>query len=143
MEKSQQAIVLTRTYDAPISKVWKALTEIEQMRQWYFPMLADFKPEIGFTTEFEAGPEGKPYLHRWIVTEVIENKKIAYKWLYPAIEGDSTLSFEIESVERGTKLTLTHSGLESFQANGDPNFEPGSFNGGWTHFIQAFADYIE
>lgn len=136
-------IVITKTYKAPVEKVWRALTDIDQMRQWYFPMLADFKPETGFTTEFEAGPEGQPYLHRWIVTKAVENKVIAYKWLYPEIEGDSTVTFALETVAEGTKLTLTHSGIDSFKASGDPNFEPRSFNGGWTHFAGALGEFVE
>src|SRR4030095_523220 len=45
-------IILERTFDAPVEKVWKAITDIDQMKQWYFPQLENFKPEEGFETEF-------------------------------------------------------------------------------------------
>ena len=33
--------------NAPASKVWKAITDKNEMKQWYFD-LAEFKPEVGF-----------------------------------------------------------------------------------------------
>jgi uncharacterized protein YndB with AHSA1/START domain len=39
--------VIERTYNAPIAKVWKALTDKNDMKQWYFD-LSEFKPEVGF-----------------------------------------------------------------------------------------------
>ena len=38
------AVVLERTFDAPIERVWNALTDVEQMRQWYFD-LKEFKAD--------------------------------------------------------------------------------------------------
>ena len=46
-----EAIIMERTLDAPVAKVWKALTDVDQMREWYFD-LKEFKPEIGFEFEF-------------------------------------------------------------------------------------------
>ena len=47
-------VVMERSYDAPSQKVWDALTNVEQMRKWYFNV-SDFKPEVGFEFEFFAG----------------------------------------------------------------------------------------
>jgi len=55
-------IVIERTFNAPIEKIWKALTDINQMRQWYFPQLEDFKPQEGFETQFNVHHEGKDFL---------------------------------------------------------------------------------
>jgi hypothetical protein len=33
------------------------------MRQWYFPMLPDFKAEVGFSVEFNVECEGRNFLH--------------------------------------------------------------------------------
>ncbi len=41
-----EPFVIERTYNAPISKVWKAITDKEEMKEWYFD-LAEFKPEVG------------------------------------------------------------------------------------------------
>jgi len=41
---SNEPIVIERTYNAQIEKVWNAITNREQMKQWYFD-IADFKAE--------------------------------------------------------------------------------------------------
>jgi len=46
-----EAVVIERTFNAPVERVWKALTDVEQMRQWYFD-LKEFKPEVGFEFQF-------------------------------------------------------------------------------------------
>ena len=88
-----EAIIMERTLDAPVAKVWKALTDVDQMRQWYFD-LKEFKPEIGFEFEFVVEHEGNTYHHLCKVTEVIPQKKIAYTWLYKGEPGSSLVPFE-------------------------------------------------
>ena len=58
-----QAVVIERTYNAPVEKVWKALTDVDQMRQWYFD-LKQFKPEVGFEFSFVVEHKGNTYDHR-------------------------------------------------------------------------------
>jgi uncharacterized protein YndB with AHSA1/START domain len=82
-----EAIILERTFDAPVARVWKALTDVQQMRQWYFE-LEEFKPEPGFEFEFVVEHEGNSYHHLCRVTEVIPEKKIAYTWRYKGEPGD-------------------------------------------------------
>jgi uncharacterized protein YndB with AHSA1/START domain len=48
-----EPIIIERVYHAPVEKVWHAITDLEQMRQWYFPALVEFEPEIGFETRFD------------------------------------------------------------------------------------------
>ena len=33
-----KAIILERTFDAPVGRVWTALTDVNEMRQWYFDL---------------------------------------------------------------------------------------------------------
>jgi len=49
-----EPFVIERTYNAPVSKVWEAITDHTKMQEWYFK-LADFKPEVGFKFTFEGG----------------------------------------------------------------------------------------
>jgi uncharacterized protein YndB with AHSA1/START domain len=34
-------LVIEKTFNAPVEKVWKAITDLDQMKQWYFPQLED------------------------------------------------------------------------------------------------------
>ena len=53
MKKGDEPIIVEEIYQAPLEKVWSALTEIEQMKQWYFDNIPAFKPEVGFETKFD------------------------------------------------------------------------------------------
>lgn len=127
-----QAVVIERTYNAPVEKVWKALTNVEQMRQWYFD-LKEFKPEVGFEFEFVVEHEGTTYHHLCRVTEVIPQKKIAYTWRYKGEPGDSLVTFELFDMGDKTRVKLTHTGIETFPKT--PAYARKNFEAGWTAII--------
>ena len=138
-----QPFVIERTYNAPIEKVWNALTDKDQMKKWYFD-LAEFKPVVGFEFQFYGqGHKGEQYLHLCKVTQVIPGKKISYTWSYDKYEGVSQVSFELFAEGDKTRLKLTHEGLETFPAN-NPDFAKQSFSDGWTMLIGTLLkDFVE
>ena len=137
------AVIIEHTYDAPVEKVWKAITDLRQMRAWYFPMLEDFKAEVGFETKFTVVAGGKDYLHIWKVVEVIPAKKISYEWKFGGYPGNSLLTFELFQNQGGTRLVLTHTGLKSFQGDVYPELAKENFMEGWTQFIgTALRDFL-
>lgn len=77
---------IERIYNAPVEKVWKAITDKDQMKQWYFD-LAAFKPEVGFEFQFSGENEGRKFVHLCKITEVIVFKKLLYSWRYEGYEG--------------------------------------------------------
>ena len=129
---SNASIVIETVYDAPVAKVWKALTDHGEMKKWYFDMAA-FKPEIGFEFQFICGrPDGEQYIHLCKVTEAVQNKKIAYSWTYKGYAGYSIVMFELFAEGAKTRLKLTHEGLESFPAD-NPDFDKKNYEEGWTY----------
>jgi uncharacterized protein YndB with AHSA1/START domain len=128
----RDVVVLERTFNAPVARVWKALTDVDQMRQWYFD-LKEFKPEVGFEFDFVVKHEGNTYDHRCKITEVIPQKKIAYTWRYHGHEGDSLVTFELFSEGEKARLKLTHEGLETFPKTAA--FAREKFEKGWTELI--------
>ncbi len=131
-----------RILNAPVSKVWKAISDKNEMKKWYFD-LAEFRPEVGFEFQFTAGDEQQQFLHLCKVTEVIKEIKLTYSWRYDGYEGNSFVTFELEPVGDNTRLTLTHMGLETFPQN-NPSFAKENFAAGWTHIIgTALVEYID
>ena len=128
----EEAVVLERTFDAPVARVWRALTDVEQMRQWYFD-LKEFKPEVGFEFEFVVEHEGASYHHLCRVTEVVPEQKIAYTWRYKDEPGDSLVTFELFGEGDNTRVKLTHTGIETFPKT--PAFARKNFEAGWTAII--------
>ena len=135
-------IEITRILDATISDVWKAITEKELMKLWYFE-LSDFKPEVGFTFEFIGKTEeGVEYNHLCEITEVEFEKKLTYSWRYEGYEGISFVSFLLSGDENKTTLHFTHQGLKSFPEN-NPDFAVHNFEGGWNYFInESLPNYF-
>ncbi len=101
-----EAVVIERTFNAPVERVWKALTDVDEMRQWYFDV-KEFRPEVGSEFEFVVEHEGMTYHHLCRVTEVIPQKKVAYTWRYKGHEGDSLVTFELFADGDKTRLKLT------------------------------------
>ena len=137
----QEPFVIERTFNAPVEKLWKAITDKEAMKEWYFD-IASFKPEVGFEFEFSAGSAAKTYIHKCKVTEVINEKKLTYSWRYKGYEGNSFVTFELFNEGDKTRLRLTHEGLESFPK--EPDFAKESFAEGWTYIIgTSLANFLE
>jgi len=127
-----EAVIIERTFAAPVARVWKALTDVEDMRRWYFD-LKEFKPEVGFEFDFSVEHQGMNYHHLCKVTEEIPQKKIAYTWRYKGESGDSLVTFELSADGNKTKLRLTHEGLETFPKT--PAYARKKFEAGWTEII--------
>jgi uncharacterized protein YndB with AHSA1/START domain len=138
-----ESVVVEQFFAAPVEKVWHAITDPEQMRQWYFPMMKEFRPEIGFETEFDVVAGDKHFLHIWKITDVMPGKKISYNWKYGGYPGDSTVTFELHENGAETRLILTHEKLETFQGHVHPGLAKENFLEGWKAFIQVrLKDYI-
>lgn len=136
-------IIIENIINATASDIWLAITDQVQMKLWYFD-LPDFKAEPGFTFQFiGAGKEGEKYLHLCEVQEAVVNKKLSYTWRYDGYEGNSLVTFDLLPAGAKTKITLTHSGLETFPSTTNV-FAKENFVEGWTHIInKALKEYLE
>ena len=135
--------IFERALNAPIDRVWQAITDKTQMKQWYFD-LADFKAEVGFQFEFIGGPDnGIRYHHVCQVTEVIPGKKLTYSWRYEGYVGLSYVTFELTPEGQSTRIKLTHTGLETFPAS-NPDLSRENFVLGWTEIIgSSLKNFVE
>lgn len=137
-------LIVERTYNAPIQKVWKAITDRDQMKEWYFE-LEEFKAEKGFKFQFTGGDENEQYLHECEVLFVDPPHKLSYSWAYPEHNsGYSVVTWELfEEGELKTRLRLSHEGLDSFPKN-NPNFAIASFTEGWNSILgDSLKKFVE
>jgi uncharacterized protein YndB with AHSA1/START domain len=132
--RNDEPIVVAETFSAAPERVWRAITDKDEMRRWFFETIAAFKPEIGFETRFNVRNAGRDYLHLWKVTEAIAPRKLAYEWKYEGYPGASFVVWELVEMGNGTRLTLTHNGVETFPQD-DPAFTRESCEGGWRYFL--------
>src|SRR3984957_19743945 len=136
-----EALVVERTFNAPIAKVWKALTNKDDMERWYFD-LKEFRPEVGFEFRFSVEHKVFTYEHCCKITEVIPGKKLAHTWRYEGHEGDSLFTFELTAEGKKTHVKLTHEGLDSFPKVAA--FAQTNFVEGWTQIIgTSLKEFVE
>ncbi len=135
MEKPPPLIV-EQSFGVSAEEVWRAITDVDQMRQWYFENISDFRAEVEFEfeTRFEIRNEGLVFLHQWKVTEVVPLRKIEYEWTYAGYSGAFLATFELSEQHDQTTLTLTALVLESLPDD-VPEFTRESGLTGWVYFI--------
>lgn len=143
MKRSDPPIVVEQHFSVRLVRLWKALTDPGEMRQWFFEQIPDFRAEVGFHTEFAVAHKGRTFTHRWTIREAEPLKKIVYNWNYPEYAGDSNVCFELESGESGSILRVSTEVLEDFP--GDiPEFKRESCLAGWEYFIQkSLPEYLQ
>ncbi len=137
------SIVVEQTFNASVERVWRAITNSSEMRQWFFENIKYFKAEAGFKTQFNVESNGTDYLHIWEITEVEPYKKIIYNWRYGGYPGNSFVIWELSKDNDHTKLKLTHLGMDTFPQN-NPDFKRESCIAGWRFFIcNRLKEYLE
>ncbi|HEX6333040.1 MAG TPA: SRPBCC domain-containing protein [Flavisolibacter sp.] len=130
---SNAPVIKEVVLDAGPERVWKAITDRNDMKQWYFD-LEEFRAEPGFEFRFYGGTEEHQYLHICRITEVIPLKKLSYSWRYDGYPGESFVTFELFPEGSKTRLRLTHEGLETFPAE-NSDFAKTNFIAGWEDII--------
>lgn len=140
---SLQPLIIEKTYQTSLESVWKALTDKNQMKEWYFE-LQEFKPEVGFEFQFYGGSDDRKFLHLCKVTEVEFLAKLSYTWRYKDYPGQSIVTFELfKESNNKTRLKLTHTGLESFPQDIE-NFAIDNFRTGWNFILgESLPNYVE
>ncbi len=115
--------------DAPIEKVWKAVSTSEGIAAWW--MANTFEAVLGKDFVLHAGPYGDSPCK---VTELEPLKRIGFDW-----DKEWHLTFELRSLEdEKTEFTLIHSG---WSAETLSVFE--TMNGGWEKIVkEKLSKYV-
>jgi uncharacterized protein YndB with AHSA1/START domain len=155
---SQDAVVMERTFDAPVGLVWRMWTDSEHLKQWYGPdgatiLVAELDVRVGGTRRvcMEVQTSNGPR-HMWFTGEhrdVVAPTRLVYteamsddqgNILSPADMGmppghPATTEVCVELAEVGgrTKMKLTHAGI----AEGSPGAA------GWTMALGKLAARLE
>lgn len=90
--------------EAPLDEVWDALTEPEQLEEW-FANDVELKLEPGGDGVFRWA-DGEE--QRIVVEEVVTRRRVAYAW------DDGRVAIELEEVETGTRVRVTETGGEGW-----------------------------
>ncbi len=140
---AEKAIIIEQSFDASVERVWDAITNLNEMKQWFFSNIEFFEPVLGFETRFVIQVEDRVFPHLWKLTEVVPFKKITYDWSYEGYAGRSMVTFELFEEGDHTKLSLTSSTVEKYP-NHIPEFSRESGVEGWNYFIcKSLKAYLD
>lgn len=107
---------------APVSRVWRALTDHEEFGQWFHVRL-DGPFKVGDTTTGNITYPGYEHMQWESVTERMEYERLfAFSWPPSSVDPDTTyeddakvlVEFRLEPVDTGTRLTITETGFLQF-----------------------------
>jgi uncharacterized protein YndB with AHSA1/START domain len=110
-EGDKWTLVLVRELRHPAEKVWRALTEPEQLREWA-PFDADRSLDATGPVKLSTVATPTPQVSETTVTRAEAPKLLEYKW------GENDMRWELEPIASGTRLTLWHSIGRRFVAMG-------------------------
>jgi len=134
MKTTEAPVIAEQLFNKTRAQVWQAITDIDQMKLWYFDNIPTFKAEVDFTTRFNVKAPSRDFLHIWKVTEVIPQQKITYNWTFKDCKGSADTSFELFEQDNKTLLRLTNTIIEDFDDT-IPEFKRESCQAGWNYFI--------
>ncbi|HMC01027.1 MAG TPA: SRPBCC domain-containing protein [Flavobacteriaceae bacterium] len=126
-------------FNHSIDKVWNAITKAEEISTWFIK--ADFKAEKGYKYTFTASEE------KGCITINGEIKQanpytLVYTWVVQDTNVETTVTWNLEPAENGTKLNLKHSGISNYAGETAVTMF-NSFNGGWDNCIKELTNYLK
>lgn len=109
---ADNSIIITRTVPASRERVWQALTDPEQLKQWWGPdgftiTTSTFEMKEGGHWDFMMhGPDGRDYQNHVVFTQIEEPRILAHKH-----GGDEGIEFNatitLEERDGKTLVTMT------------------------------------
>ena len=134
----KDVLVKQKTFSHPIDKVWKAISEGEEISKWFIQ--ADFKPVVGYEYTFTAKEEHGGTV---IKGEVLEASPyvLKYSWRVGDAEVDTTVCWKLEATKEGTQLNLEHAGISNYPGEAATEML-GHFDKGWDACMSGLTEYL-
>ena len=120
--ETHHKISYTASINAPVEKVWDALTNPELVKEYLFGTNLKTDWKVGSPIIFQGEWEGKEYVDKGEVLEYELHKKIAYSYL-SNLSGKENLPenylwvcYEVSPKGKGTELTIHQSNYNEERA---------------------------
>ena len=152
---SEDAVVIERTFDAPVELIWQMWTNPEHFKNWYGPQgftipVADMDLRVGGKRLVcMSSPDGS--MKMWTIgeyTEITPNQRLVYtespadekgNVVSPSAMGmpegyptTTEITVQLEDLGGRTKMIMTHAGIPADSGAG----------GGWEQAFDKLVDHI-
>ena len=111
------------TIDAPIARVWEALTTPETIKRWFFGVDTESDWKVGSPIVHRGEYQEKPYEDKGEILEIDPPRRLVHSHWSPVSglpdspEHYERVTWELsETVQGGTELTITEVNLPSEEA---------------------------
>jgi len=128
------AIVEELTIEAPPQRVWGAITQQDEIVQWW-AYEARVTPEVGSLAEFRFRQGA--FVMQFEVAELDQDEKVRWISKSPPQWAGSSVTWQLTPVHNGTRLIFTHDGF----AQADEAHE--GTRGAWVYFLASLKSYLE
>ena len=122
--KEKPSLTIVRTLKAAPERVWRALTQADELKQWFYPTAefkvlrteADLKVGGRFNIVVKS-PDGETHDVSGVYREIVPNRKLVHTWAWKSTpERESVVTIELRAAGGGTELTLRHEQFADEQA---------------------------
>ena len=119
--KNDIAAEIETMIDAPVSNVWKALTNPEIIKKYFFGTNTISNWKVGSPITFKGEWEGKSYEDKGTILDIKTNKILKYNDWSPMSgiedkpENYIVLTYELEEKGNETKLTLRQENIPTIE----------------------------
>ena len=122
LHENQDRIEKVVELAAPVERVWQAITDYKEFGEW-FRVKLDSPFKVGEKTTGHITFPGHEDVQWESITEQMDPKRLfAFSWPPSAVDPDTDygpeakvyVEFRLESIENGTRLTITESGFLQF-----------------------------
>jgi uncharacterized protein YndB with AHSA1/START domain len=143
-------LILTRIFDAPPEKVFRAWTDPELQKQWFAPLPwttsrieSDVRPG-GSSLFVMRSPEGAEFPNRGVFLEVVKNRRLVFTDAYneawePSEKPFMTVIVTFEEVDGKTRYTAR--ARHWTEADRQKHEEMG-FHAGWAACAEQLAEVV-
>jgi uncharacterized protein YndB with AHSA1/START domain len=155
--ENKDALIITRLYDAPRDKVWKAWTDPEHVKRWWGPKhftapVSKIDLRVGGKyLSLMRGPDGRDYWSTGVYREIVPLERIVCTDSFADEKGNVVpashygmpgewplellVTVKFEDIGGRTKMTLQHEGIPA-------GMMLEQCEAGWRESFEKLADYV-
>lgn len=128
--------------EAPVARVWDALTNPEIIKQYFFGTNAISDWQVGSPLEFRGEWEGKPYVDKGVILQSQPEKLFQYTYyssfskLPDSPENYANISYELNEEDGLTTLTVKQENVANEEARKHSEEN-------WSHVLTSLKNLLE
>lgn len=143
-ESNSQEISITITVKATAAEIWRALTDTDDLENWWGDDVA-LEPKVGgkFREAWE-DDNGDEQLASGKVLSLVPNKSITFTWREKNWDAKQSTecTYVIEDKGKTRTMTVTHKGWDSFPEKQGAKLLK-DFQVGWKYHMQELKAYLD